>query len=285
MIVPHTNPRISVALRSPRLARVGDMISAAERAGILEVDLDVTGRRLSDPAGIARGATNVGVAVRSIWLPDRSSTRMGSRRRHLADDVARLAHELHPQSVIVDRPLNREDGQQTSLIRELKAALPAEIRLVYVLRPGSLAGTRDHLADLTAVRRNAEEWDLDLALDLHGPIDAKWEAEAAITKLRSRLTTVRFGPLTSRPPGRGRERATTRVLATLADSMFTGVISITPQVPLLRLPTTSVLATSCLDTVRFIRSRYELVQGVLPDRILNEYWHPNETRKDGTGWR
>lgn len=285
MLVPHFTPRISLAVRTPRLARTGHVIAAAERTYIPEIDLDVTGRRFSDVERLRQALINANVSVRAIWLPDCEEHAFGRRQKRLPDLVGRLAEAVIPTSIVVDRPSNRADVRQAQLLQDLRGLLPPDTRIVYVIRPSALAGTRDHLADLTALRRNAEEWDLDLALDLHGPIDPKWEAEAAITKLRSRLTVVRFGPLPSRPPGRGRERATTRVLATLADGLYEGVIAISPQIRPFRYPTVSTLADSCAATATLIRSRYGSVQASLPERVRRDLRHPNETRTDGPGWR
>lgn len=285
MLVPHFTPRISVSVRSPRLARTESFLAAAQRSYIPEIDLDLTGRRCGDPAALGRALGQSSLPVRGLWLPDRHSRHSGHRSDRLPDLVGRLVYELRPGSVILDRPDDPTDAHQAALVRDIRASVPPDTRIVYAIRPGALAGTRDHLADLTALRRLAEEWDLDLALDLHGPIDPRWEAEAAITKLRSRLAVVRFGPLASRPPGRGRERATTRVIATLADGLFTGAIAISPQVGRFRLPTAAALAASCAETAAFVRSRFAAVDAAMPDGVRYEQRHPNETRKDGPGWR
>jgi len=285
MLVPHFTPRISLAVRSPRLARTAHVIAAAERTYIPQIDLDVTGRRFSDVERLRQALNDANVSVRAIWLPDREDVTFARRQKALPDLVGRLAEAIIPESIVVDRPMNRADFPQAQLLRDLRSSIRPQTRIVYVIRPSALAGTRDHLADLTALRRNAEEWDIDLALDLHGTINPKWEAEAAITKLRSRLTVVRFGPLPSHPPGRGRERATTRVLATLADSLYEGVIVISPQILPFRYPTVGALARSCAETATLIRSRYGAVQAALPERVRRELRHPNETRTDGPGWR
>ena len=65
-----------------------------------------------------------------------------------------------------------------------------------------------HPDRLVVLRRLAEEWDFDLALDLCGPIDPTWESEAAISKLMPRLTLVRIGPTESRPPDRATATST-----------------------------------------------------------------------------
>lgn len=285
MLLSPANPRISLSLRPTFLTRIGSLFSAATWSGISDIDVDLSDGRLHNAASLARHASNANVSIRAFWLPEQAPRRHGKPRTDLPKIVATLADAVAPAAVVVDRPISRTDIHQANLIKALRLELPESTRLVYVIRPGSLIGTREHLTDLTALRHTAEEWNLDLALDLNGPIDARWEAEAAITKLRSRLVAVRFGPLTSRPPGRGRERATARVLSTLADGMYDGVIAISPQVPRYRLPTSRALADSCLETMAFVHSRFSLIHSSLPTRVEYEYWHPNETRRDGTGWR
>jgi hypothetical protein len=261
------------------------LFTAANWSGISELDIDLSDGRLHSAGSLARHAERAGVSIRAVWLPERDRRDRGKQRTELSDVVAVIAGAVAPDAVVVDRPIDRSDVHQADLIKALREVVPETTSLAYVIRPAELIGTREHLADLTALRHMAEEWNLDLAMDLHGPIDARWEAEAAITKLGSRLVAVRFGPLTSRPPGRGRERATARVLSTLADASYDGVIAISPQVPRYRLPTSRALADSCLETVAFVQSRFSHLQSSLPTRIEYEYWHPNETRRDGPGWR
>ena len=285
MVSSPASPTISLSLRPSFLTRIGSLFSAAAWSGISEIDVDLSDGRLHNAASLARHAADANVSIRAIWLPERDPRQHGKQRTELPNIIASLADAVSPVTIIVDRPTDRADVHQADLIKALRSVLPKTTSLVYVIRPVALLGTREHLTELTALRHMAEEWDLGLALDLHGPIDARWEAEAAVTKLRSRLVAVRFGPLTSRPPGRGRERATARVLSTLADSMYDGVIAISPQVPRYRLPTGRALADSCLETMKFVQSRFSLLQSSLPTRIEYESWHPNETQRDGPSWR
>ncbi len=285
MLSSPANPQISLSIRPSLLTRIGSLFSAATWSGISEIDVDLTDGRLHNAASLARHAANANVTIRAIWLPERDPRQHGKQHTELPNIVAALADAVAPVAIVLDRPIDRADAYQADLIKGLRSVLPKTTSLVYVIRPAALLGTREHLTDLTALRHMAEEWNLELALDLHGPIDARWEAEAAITKLGSCLTAVRFGPLTSRPPGRGRERATARVLSTLADGGYGGVIAISPQVPRYRLPTSRALADSCLETMTFVQSRFSLLQSSLSTRIEYEFWRPNETQRDGPGWR
>ena len=260
MLPSPASPHITLSFRPSFLTRIGSLFSAASWSGISEIDVDLSDGRLHNAAALARHAATADVSIRALWLPERDPRQRGKQRTEFPSIVAALANAVAPTAVVIDRPVDRTDTHQADLIKALRPLLPELTTLVYVIRPGSLIGTREHLSDLTALRHMAEEWNIDLALDLDGPIDSRWEAEAAITKLRSRLVAVRFGPLSSRPPGRGRERATARVLATLADGMYDGVIAISPQVPRYRLPTSRALADSYLETMAFVLSRFSHLQ-------------------------
>jgi hypothetical protein len=145
------------------------------------------------------------------------------------------------------------------LLQAIREHVPPTARLTLALRPESLLGTREHLDELVALRRLAEEWDFDLALDLNGPIDPAWESEAAVSKILPRLTVVRLGPLASRPPGRGRERQTARVIAYLADLAYDETIAISAGVSFWRPDRTATLARSCQEACRAILTRYEAI--------------------------
>lgn len=274
MLAPRVSPRISVATRSPRVAALHAFLGAAESAGVPELDLDLTGRtwRMNLPR-LAAAAAACQIRIRAVWLPDSDRGRFVERWDHIPALLADLHAELRPGAVVVDRTVSGNARRHADTILALRRTLPASVRLAYAIRPGELVGTRDHLADLSALRRSAEEWDLDLALDLHGSIDPRWEAEAAVTRLLPRLSVVRLGPLGSRPPGRGRERATARALATLADASYAGAIAITAQRSIWQTGSHAALARSCAETAHHIRVRYATIQDALPQSAYPEFRH------------
>src|SRR3712207_9486683 len=66
---------------------------------------------------------------------------------------------------------------------------------------------------MTALRRLAEEWDFAIALDLIGPVDPRWEAEAPVSRLGSRLTLIRLVAQAAIGSAFGRHRPGARALA------------------------------------------------------------------------
>lgn len=109
------------------------------------------------------------------------------------------------------------------------------IRLALEVRADTLLDERGpHLTRVANIRRFAEEWDLDVALDLGSGDLAGWETEAALMRLFPRLTLVRIGPM----HGPGGKHAVTpgasvamRTVKMLADQAFGGLISVLPTTP------------------------------------------------------
>ena len=230
MAVPPAAPLLSIAITQPRFGGFIASFEAARRAMIRWADLELTGSRFAlNHAARRRAASETGVSIRALWVPSLSD---GTRRYLRPEACAKLTVEVARASgaiaVILDPPDRdgRHPARQARLIATVRERLPADTRLTLVLRPSTLDGTREHLTSLAALRRQAEEWDFDVALDLKGPVDHAWESEAAVSKILPRLTVVRFGPIESRPPGRGRERQTARVLAHLVDVGYQGAVAI-----------------------------------------------------------
>lgn len=260
-------PTITLSTRASRVLPLAMFPAIAEAAGVDGLDLDLTGRvGLARPAPIRERAEQAGVPVRSIWLPPTTGVPISAKhQRRIVEATVWLVEGTGSRTVILDRsgrPVERRGRSGPplpSLLQELRAALPGEARFAIVVRPWDLHGSRSHLAELAALRRMAEEWDHDLALDLFGPIDPRWEAEAAVMRLLPRLTTIRFGPLESRPPGRGRAKMTARVLSLAVDAGFAGTIATTPQPAVLRGVWPPAIAEACAATARLIRDRFAAV--------------------------
>ncbi|CAA9567471.1 MAG: hypothetical protein AVDCRST_MAG49-3271 [uncultured Thermomicrobiales bacterium] len=266
MATAPTPPLITLSTRASRLLPLASFLPVAAAAGLDGVDLDLTGR-LGRPAPepIRLRAAREGVPVRSVWLPPTSGGPLSERQgRRMAATAVSLVAGTGATTVVVDRPTaateRRPPGPRRpgtrSLLQVLRQELPEPIRIALVVRPRQLGGTRDHLVEMTALRRLAEEWDYDLALDLFGPIDIGWEAEAAVTRLLPRLTAIRLGPLESRPPGRGRARMTARVLSLAVDAGFGGTIATTPQPAALQGLWGPAIARAGSATAALIRDRY-----------------------------
>lgn len=268
MDYPATGPAISLVAKSvwPRHQRAAAMVARA--AGLDGIELDGSGW-LSDVFGshsnAAPGAPDIDVTA--LWLPRTPDGPFhGWRQDRLVAAVHLLTEAAAPPRVVADRPLPnrgplgnaRQAAASPAFFTRLWSALPDNVRMTIALRPRQLAGGRDHLTEIAALRRFAEEWDLDVALDLSGPVDPRWEAEAAILRLMPRLQVIRFGPLT-RGQWHGTEpRLATRVLSCAADLGYTGRISISAGVSGLSRWRMDKMVDATTLMVEIVRSRFDL---------------------------
>ena len=264
MAAAQEQPILSLATTGARLAGPDTLLQAAQLAGLRQLDVELAGRMRGFQAStLVRAAADRGIAVRAIWLPQVSAGRTWiDRSASLAELAGELAAGSGARSLVLDRPHGPPPSRahQARLLRAVRDKVQRGARLTFAIRPGELEGTREHLRALAALRRAAEEWDIDLALDLHGPIDPTWESEAAVSKVLPRLTVVRIGPIQSRPPGRGRAHQTTRVLAFLADLGYRGTIAIVSEAPFWRPDRAVIMARSCHEAAATILARYDALR-------------------------
>ena len=265
-------PILSLAARPSPLASLGAFFDAARLAGLRLIDLALPALPGSiRTEAVVRAMSESGVSVRALWLPAVPAVRFAP---DWSQATARLAGELVAATgawtVILDRPHGSgvRRTRQARLLHACRGLVPPSARLTLALRPDELSGTREHLDGLTALRRMAEEWDLDLALDLDGRIDPTWEAEGAVSKLFPRLTAVRVGSLTSGSFDRGREKQSARVLAFLADLGYHGAVALVPKAPIWHLDRAAALAHSWLSTAQTVTARFDAIRGVpRPSRV------------------
>ena len=210
------------------LGSPGRAIRTAEREGYLGIDLDMRNRWLAPDVATMRAlhAHHV-VRVRCVWLPASIRGPLAAYRVDRLTAFLRLAEkELGLRQVVVGGAASAP-AQGIPMLQMLQqsgilARIAIGVRADHTVH--SLAGT-------TQARRIAEEWDLDLALDLSGPVPPGWEAEAAVMRMLSRLTIVR---LCGWLPGAGADvnesptRIAARSIAMLADQGFSGLLSIVP---------------------------------------------------------
>jgi hypothetical protein len=139
----------------------------------------------------------------------------------------------------------------TELRKRLRAKAAAGVRVAVGIRGSAIVQGHDQLGQLLNLRHSAEEWDLDLALDLAGDVPHYLEAEAAVLRLMPRLALVRIpswvsatGELNTNDP------ISRRVVSILADQGYPGTISIVPARGPLQLPWTRTVPTASDEWTR-----------------------------------
>jgi hypothetical protein len=226
-------PILAYGTTPGRFGHLGKGLYAAQNAGLLALDVDLRDAWfLPSPTATALETARHIIRIRSIWLPSGVRGWFAQRRMDALGDFLRQAkQEFGLRSLILPRS---QEGEDLTLINKLARDVAAvktgtDVRLVLGLRAGDFRHDRWHLDQLTSLRRMAEEWDLDLALDLTGNVSLAWEAEAAIVRVFPRLVSVRLGQwrrddgmLVSNQTG----QIAGRTIAMLADQGYTGVISI-----------------------------------------------------------
>jgi hypothetical protein len=130
------------------------------------------------------------------------------------------------------------------------------------LRGAVLVGGRRHLAGLTLLRRQAEEWGVQLALDLTGPFDPYWEAEAAVLRLSERLAFVRASAASMLPTATGAQRVARRGIRAAIEQSPSVLVSLEPEVAWWNRRNVRALAGSWSDSA----ARVQPLRGpVMPD--------------------
>lgn len=187
----------------------------AAAAGADGIDVDATsavGAWLAARYGADSGSEQT-LPVRTIWLlPDGLRS---SRGRRLVEAINDHQPDQPPRIVVMFPVIAslRDLARLFESIRSNSDGRPIAVGLASPL----LRGGRPHLVQLGAIRRFAEEWDVEIALDLTGRFDPTWEAEAAVARLGHRLSVVR---LLSSAPSRGaigRDRVACRALHAALD--------------------------------------------------------------------
>jgi hypothetical protein len=220
-----------------RLGGVGRGISIARETSLLALDLDLrTSWAIPRAQTLQLAAQNQTIRIRSVWLPSAMFGAFTQRRTEmLAGLLGAAKQDFGLRSLVLPRHRDMAERHTTihNLAREIAARKTgSDVRLVIGLQASDFRHDRWHLDQLAGIRRMAEEWDLDLALDLTGNVSLAWEAEAAVMRVLPRLTMVRLGQwrredgtLVSNQTGQIAERT----VAMLADQGYAGVISLCPE--------------------------------------------------------
>jgi hypothetical protein len=244
-------PRFAVSSRSTPLLGCDDLLRVADAAAVDGVDLDLTGsalrRRL---AHVDRLPGLEGIL--SLWIPSAFCP---------TGDSPAGGGIVQGRVVVVDEERGATPngkGQLGTAIR-LREFVPDATRIALAVRPRNPEAGRAHLARLSLLRNLAEEWDFDLALDLSGPIDWLWEAEAAVFRLAPRLRLLRVIYPLPTLDAHTRSRLTQRTIAACIDVGFDGLIAVVCPMPIWRWHAPSALERSTRIAVERLGSRFGIV--------------------------
>ena len=166
------------------------------------------------------------IRIRSVWVPDRIEGWLAAKR--MGRLTAFLTSGSRVDGVAHDRPaaIGRIGAGSTigaDLRKHLTRQRRTSVRFALGIRGSRIHRGHDQLVQLTALRHMAEEWDLDLALDLSGDVPHYLEAEAAVLRLLPRLTMVRIPTWVSRTGELSTDDPISRrVVAILADQGYCG---------------------------------------------------------------
>ncbi len=238
MRTPASSPSFTLSTSGSSLITVTALPAIAMMSGLDGLDVDISHGSMSlRPDQLAERAAAAGASIRSVWLPP-SGPPLPKRpwlghRRHRRQLGWEVVEAGSVGTVVVERPTHGPDRMAGLIpvgIASIRTSVPSKTRIAIGLRSSDLHGTRDDLIALAALRRYAEEWDVQLAIDLSGRVDPAWEVEAALMRLLPRLSVIRL-----RLPGfsegrHGLDRTTARAVATLTDLRFTGTVAIVPSV-------------------------------------------------------
>ncbi len=238
---PVRRPTIVAGVSPAWTGSLGKALGQAEAHQFFAVDLDLRRAAIVPSVASAASQARTGVArVRSVWIPG-SITGLRTERRS-ADLWRFLDHaagRMGLRTVVLPRSAEVTRGTfiGAELRKRMQVTSHGTVRLAIGVRGSVIHRGHDQLAQLQTLRHTAEEWDLDIALDLAGNVPHYLEAEAAVLRLLPRLTVVRIPSWVS-PSGELNtdDPISRRVVSILADQGYAGTISIIPARPLMQLP-------------------------------------------------
>ncbi len=216
------------------------------------------------PEHLATRAAAAGVSIRSVWLaPPRSPHLEGRGIGQRGQQAWALVSAGSVDTVVVERTKHGRVGMAGAAsldIARIRPLVPSKTQIAIGLQSHDLEGNRAHLIALAALRRYAEEWDFQLALDLSGRVDPNWEVEAALMRLLPRLKIVRLRLPTCPQAQHGLDRTTARAIATLTDLRFRGTIAIVPSVRMWQRWWPPAIAEAAQTSASALRERFATVQ-------------------------
>lgn len=246
-----SGPRFALSSRSTPLLGFEDLARAAHASSLDGTDLDLTASAFSRRIA-GNGRLNDLEGVASLWI--------SSSPRSL-DEVATHGPGLGTGMIVVDEERGSVPNGREQLATAIKARglVPPQSRVALAVRPRNPEAGRAHLARLSLLRNFAEEWDLDLALDLSGPIDWLWEAEAAVFRLAPRLRLLRIVQPLPALDAQTRTRMTQRTIAACVDAGFDGLIAVVCPLPFWRWHSVPALVRATVIAVDRLSDRFGIV--------------------------
>ncbi len=272
-----TPPAVTFSTRASGPLRLQTAFRIAADARVDGVDLDLSGHLpLPPPERLASWSADRATPIRSIWMPRVLPGPLARWRREVTSaHAANVARATGVPTVIVDVRPGAEMRFSRAALAEVAEPIRMHVgptaRVAIALRARHLGGGREHLAQVVLLRRLAEEWDLDLALDLLGPINLGWEAEAAVTRLLPRLAVIRVGFMTPRRSVPGRPRLTARALAAALDGGFGGAVAVAPVLPAWQRGWSPAMVNACAAADQHVRARFAAMH---EDRAFNSSQNP-----------
>lgn len=260
---PQPFPPLVSLSTGPAWLRLSTAFRVARDARADGVDIGPSGRPLPVPERVAATAERHGLPIQSVWVP-RSGVRSGWRFERGFEAALALARGTGARTLVIDSPI-AEDGSVpraavTALTEVARRRLPTGTRVVVALRDRHLEGGRRHLVQMSAWRRFAEEWEFGIAFDLSGRLDARWEAEAAVSRLGPRLTMIRLAADVAKGRTKGDHRAAVRALAAAIDGGHPAHFSVVPAVPLWQSGHAPALTRTHVAAKRRIIDRHSTIE-------------------------
>ena len=255
-------PIVAFAGRPTPWGHLGHVATTARTAGFHAIDLDLTGVML--PPRWPESADSqdwTGRRIRSCWLPATVGGPFGRRRAAaLLAFLQRGRDEGGLRTVVLPRSAAGRGVPMAAIVRELmQGNTGTRLRLAVAINAASLAASPSHRTALQSIRRLAEEWDLDIALDLTTPTRSAWEAEAAVLRLLPRLQLVRL-PCRNETVVDTSARIVERTVAMLADQSYGGTFSLMTPSSLVPLTQPAHDAEITLRTSDDILARYARIE-------------------------
>jgi hypothetical protein len=233
---PSSRPTILIGTQASRLGTVQGLIHDMSEQRFFAADLDLRSAWLAPSwTRVAADASRSMIRIRSVWIAGMiAGPASRSRLLRLTTLLRGCKDELGLRTIVIPRAAHLRHGSSIGpSIREIVSdRSKTSARIAVGIRAIDFANDRRHLDELIATRRMAEEWDLDIALDLTGNVSAHWEAEAAIMRLLPRLTLVRLHPWIGSDgsgPSETRQAIAGRTIAMLVDQGYAGSISLVPR--------------------------------------------------------